>query len=325
MIFIDEDIPVLDKYLSKFDSIQTFKGRTLTNQMLCDYGVSALFVRSTCAVNRELLAGSNVSFVGSATAGIDHVDHAYLASRHIQLAYAPGSNSQSVTDYVFDSISLLTRKQLLNGELARTTMCVIGVGNIGSRVVETAMRLGINVAVSDPPKGHTSPLNTLLPASDIVTLHVPYTKSGLYPTHMLIGQRELDLLKPGSVLINTSRGKVIDESAVMDRCLDGMLVSVLDVFEDEPHVNTRTVCEADLATPHIAGYTHSAKICGASMVLNSYLEFVGEQTRQYKREIHQDRTNTIDYISTMFKNVWKIAPTPETFDRLRGEALTLSL
>lgn len=325
MIFIDEDISVLDKYLGKFDSIQMFNGRTLTNQMLCDYGVSALFVRSTCSVSRELLAGTNVSFVGSATAGIDHVDHAYLASRNIQLAYAPGSNSQAVTDYVFDSIALLTNKLLLTDELANTTMCVVGVGNIGSRVVETAMRLGINVAVSDPPKGHTSRLNTLLPASDIVTLHVPYTTSGLYPTHMLIGQRELDLLRPGSVLINTSRGKVINESAVIDRCLDGTLVSVLDVFEDEPYVNIRTVCEANLATPHIAGYTHSAKICGASMVLNAYLESIGEQTQQYQHEMHQERTKTIDYISTKFKKVWKSAPTPETFDRLRGEALTLSI
>jgi erythronate-4-phosphate dehydrogenase len=325
MIFIDEDIPILFEYLGKFDSIQTFSGRSLNNQMLRDCGVSALFVRSTCIVNQELLSGTAVSFVGSATAGIDHVDHAYLASHGIQLAYAPGSNSQAVTDYVFDSIALLASKHRISDEYADTTLCVIGIGNIGSRVIETAIRKGFKVLISDPPKGHTEPLSMLLPLSDVVTLHVPYTTSGSCPTHRLMGQAEVNLLKRGTVLINTSRGKVIDESKAIDRCIDGSLVSVLDVFENEPHVNIRTVIQADLATPHIAGYTHSAKICGAFTVLNAYLEFIGEQLLSFQREIHQDRTQTIDYISTMFKKEWESAPKAETFDGLRSRALTMSI
>ncbi|MBI2794674.1 MAG: 4-phosphoerythronate dehydrogenase [Ignavibacteria bacterium] len=325
MIFIDEDIPILFEYLGKFDSVQTFSGRTLNNQMLRDYQVTALFVRSTCPVNQDLLVGTAVSFVGSATAGIDHVDQAYLAIRGIQLAYAPGSNSQAVTDYVFDSLRLLTNSQIIAREFSDTTICVIGIGNIGSRVVESAISMGYNVLISDPPKGHTEPLRLLLPRSDVVTLHVPYTTSGSCPTHKLVGQAEVNLLKPGTVLINTSRGKVIDEALVIDKCLDGSLVSVLDVFESEPHANIRTVSNADLATPHIAGYTHSAKICGSFMVLNAYLESIGESIVPHQHEIHQDRTKTIDYISTMFKKEWASTPKAETFDGLRSKALTMSI
>ena len=236
-----------------------------------------LLVRSVTAVDRGLLEHSAVRFVGSATIGFDHVDRAYLQQHGIGFATAPGCNATSAAEYVVSALLVLAERQ--GFDLAGKSVGIIGCGNVGSRVRERLAVLGMRCVVNDPPLqaqgGHDDfvSLDEVLQA-DIITVHVPYTRDGAYPTHHLVDAAVLRKLQPGALFINTSRGAVTD-----NRALDTLLAErddlsvVLDVWEDEPSISTSLLRQVDLGTPHIAGYSYDGKLRGTDMIYRAACEY----------------------------------------------------
>ena len=240
----------------------------------------ALVTRSKVKVNDALLEGSSVRFYGTATAGVDHVDIGALDRRGITWAEAAGSNANSVAEYILSSLALLglTRDIVWRGK----TIGIIGAGHVGSRLAELAGAIGLRVLLNDPPlrdrTGDTRyrPLLDVLEESDIVSLHVPLTDTGPHATRGMVDQVFLAAMKPGAVFINASRGEVVVESALrlaLER--SDFSASVLDVFDHEPDIDVRLVQRANLATPHIAGYSLDGRLKGTEMIYRAACAFFG--------------------------------------------------
>ena len=220
----------------------------------------ALIVRSKTRVDAELLEGTPVGFVATATAGADHFDRDYLNDAGIAWSAAPGCNANAVAEYVVAALVLLARQRaaLLPGRV----LGIVGVGHVGSRVAAKAPLLGLRVLRNDPPRALRNgaadfqPLDAVMPAADILTLHVPLEAAGPFPTRHLADCRLFGRLKPGAWFLNTSRGEVAD-SDVLLHALGHHLLSgcVLDVWENEPDLPDALARAVDFLTPHVAGYS----------------------------------------------------------------------
>ena len=274
-IVADENIPCVQQAFASLGEVSLLPGRELQAGQVHDADI--LLVRSVTRVDASLLKGSSVRFVGSATIGFDHVDRDYLQQQGIGFATAPGSNATSAAEYVVSSLMVLSEQQGFG--LAGKTVGIIGCGNVGSRVRRKLSALGMQCRVNDPPLqaggGHDDfvALDEVLQA-DIVTVHVPLTKTGRHPTFHLVNEAFLERLQPGAIFINTSRGAVAD-----NRALDALLASrddlsvVLDVWEGEPSISTSLLRQVDLGTPHIAGYSYDGKLRGTDMIYRAACEY----------------------------------------------------
>jgi erythronate-4-phosphate dehydrogenase len=238
----------------------------------------ALVVRSKSKINQELLKGTPVKFVGTATAGTDHIDAAGLESQGIYWCAAPGCNANSVSEYIVAALLTLARRHGCN--LAGKTIGVVGCGNVGSRVVAKCRALGMNVLRNDPPLSAISadpdflPLEALLPTCDIITLHVPLVKHKPWPTERMANYTFFEQLKPGALFINAARGSVCDYDALLDAKAAGAVSHmVVDVWSPEPAFRTDVLKMADLASPHIAGHSYEGKLNGTIDCYNELCNF----------------------------------------------------
>ncbi len=240
----------------------------------------ALIIRSTLRANRALLDGSRVRFVGTATIGTDHMDLAYLDQAGIAWCAAPGCNANSVAEYIITAMLCLGQRHgfALDGK----TIGVVGVGNVGRRVVQKAQALGMRVLQNDPPRRAAEnnkvflPLAQLLAEADVLSLHVPLTKTGPYPTCHLADRRFFEQLKPGIVWLNAARGAVMDSDAFLEARANGKVAyAVVDTWEGEPKFRTDVLARADIATPHIAGHSFEGKVMGTVMMYHSLCRFLG--------------------------------------------------
>ncbi|HCN05937.1 MAG TPA: hypothetical protein DIS79_09975 [Bacteroidetes bacterium] len=280
-ILIDDLIPGLCDVLGIAGDVVPFSGRMLTNRLLRETGAEALLIRSTSRITAELLEGTNVRFIGSATSGMDHVDVMACLRRGIIVVDAVGSNANAVAEYVVDAILQVSATP------STEIVGVVGYGNVGSRVARYARALGMHVVVNDPPfieqDGVLAPglsyaaLDDLLAMSSIVTLHVPLTLGGPWPTFGMIGEQRVGLLRPDSLFINTSRGGIVDERALLQAMQHG-LRTVVDVFANEPTINAQIAYGALITTPHVAGHTYDAKVEGARSVGGELLRWRGLPT-----------------------------------------------
>lgn len=266
-IVADENIPGLEAGFAALGTITRVNGRQLQRQQLM--AADILLVRSVTRVDRELLAGTPVAFVGSATIGTDHLDSDYLDASGIAWANAPGSNASSVVEYVLSAFARV--EGLLERLLEGATVGIVGMGNVGSSLYRRLNALGIRCLAYDPllePGAFPvlTDLDTVLKA-DAVCLHTPLTDSGDYPSFHLFGATQLAQLKQGAVLLNAGRGAVIDNTALSD-CLDQRhdLTVILDVWEHEPAIDPQLMAKVFLASPHIAGYSLDGKLAGTSMI-----------------------------------------------------------
>lgn len=239
-----------------------------------------LVTRSKRRIDRALLEGTPVRFYGAATAGFDHVDHAWLDDAGIAWTCAPGCNAASVADYVLASLLWLSETRGL--DWAGRTLGIVGVGQIGSRLAARAPALGLTVVGNDPPRGAAGDpgpfveIDELLARADVITLHVPLTDHGPCPTRGMVDRAWLARTKPGCVWINASRGEVVVEPDWLDAQRRGRFAAaVLDVFDREPGVSVDMIRAADLATPHIAGYSLEGRIRGTVQVFEAACRFAG--------------------------------------------------
>jgi erythronate-4-phosphate dehydrogenase len=261
-IVADRQILLAEEAFSGFGEVKLVDGRTIDQTVVKNADV--LLVRSVTQVDESLLKNSNISFVGSATSGIDHIDTDYLKQSNINFVHAPGSNARSVAEYVLSS--LFATAEFNNFDLANKTVGIIGCGQVGSRVKRFMESLGVRCLVNDPPLAEQSAsdfyvdLERVLEA-DIITIHVPLTTDGKYPTSKLVDKTFLDRLKPDVVLINTSRGEVVDEPDLLSfKEANPKSTLILDVWCNEPAININLLQQAFIGTPHIAGYSYDGKL-----------------------------------------------------------------
>ncbi len=287
-ILIDEAMPYANALFSQLGEVSTLAGRTISADDLVD--VDALMIRSVTKVNRELLSKANkLKFVGTATAGMDHVDQALLKEKGIYFTAAPGCNKVGVAEYVISVLSVLSEQ---NGEsLFDKSVGIVGAGQVGSYLAHCLQSIGITVYLNDPIKelgGDTRPfisLDELLDCSDVISLHTPITYDGPFPTHHLINEERIQRFRSDQMLINAARGPVVDNTALKHRLQqgDGFRAS-LDVFEFEPVVDMELLPYLDFATPHIAGYGLEGKARGTTMIFNAYCEYLGRTERAHAED-----------------------------------------
>ena len=276
-IVVDENMPLSDAFFNGFGSVVHKAGRLITRDDLLD--ADALFVRSITKVDQRLLDGTRVGFVGTATIGVDHIDRGYLKEQGITYASAPGCNASAVVNYVLTCLLELEASRGI--DIDAMQVGIVGLGNVGKRLKAALELWGLTVVAYDPllesrgVDGLVSIEEVL--QSDVLSLHVPMVKGGAYPTHYLMDYQRLKNLKQNAVLINTSRGSVIDNRALRNVLVDRSDLSVvLDVWENEPMLDRELASVVDIATPHIAGYSYDGKVKGTEMVYQAFCRHLGK-------------------------------------------------
>ncbi len=271
-------MPYARELFNRLGEVKAVAGRPVPVEALND--ADALMVRSVTKVNEALLSGKAIKFVGTATAGTDHVDQAWLQRAGIGFSAAPGCNAIAVVEYVFSALLMLAERD--GFALRDRTVGIVGVGNVGGRLYKRLEALGIKTLLCDPPRadrgdeGDFRPLDELVQAADILTFHTPLYKEGQYKTLHLADEALIRRLKPGTILINACRGAVVDNAALLKRLQENQPLSVvLDVWEPEPDLNIELLKRVDIGTPHIAGYTLEGKARGTTQVFEAYSAFIG--------------------------------------------------
>lgn len=280
-ILADENIPWAREAFGAYGDVRTMPGRSIGHGDLD--GVDALIVRSITDVGPDLLSGTPVRFVGTATIGVDHVDTEYLEHASIRFASAAGSNATSVAEYVVAALLELWSRGAIALDGCR--LGIVGLGDVGTRVARFAEALGIAGVLYDPPRalaeqGFQSATLAELDACDVVTLHVPLTRDVEHPTEHMIDAAFIGRLRAGSVLVNSARGGVVASDALLDALRSGHIeAAALDVWEGEPDVPADLVRACAIATPHIAGYAADAKLRGTAMMAEALVDFSGSGPR----------------------------------------------
>ena len=272
-VIIDKDIPFLNEVFPLDIEVLHLAPEEITSQTVRD--ADALFVRTRTRIDKELLEGSRVRFVATATIGFDHIDQEYCQQNGIHWVSCPGCNAQAVCDYVEEAIATSPPRLIASSPL---TIGIVGYGHVGKLVAQMAQRRGYKVLLSDPPLGIGAPLTDIAPQCDVLTFHTPLTFDGEYPTYHLCDENVLRLCQPGTLIINAARGGIIDEHALLS-CLSPLassphrLLASIDCWEGEPNLNHELLKHVDLASFHIAGYSIQGKMNASEMCLRAFCEF----------------------------------------------------
>lgn len=330
-IIVDNKIPFIKEAIEKIaDEVVYAPGKDFTPALVKD--ADALIIRTRTHCNRELLEGSSVKFIATATIGFDHIDTAYCSETGIQWTNAPGCNSASVAQYIQSTLILLQKVQGIR--LKELTIGIVGVGNVGSKVAAVAQKLGMRVLLNDLPReekegdnGFTS-LETIAKESDIITFHVPLYMEGKYKTYHLADEHFFGSLKKTPIIINTSRGEVIETEALSKALKNGSIAdAVIDVWEHEPGIDLGLLNKAFIATPHIAGYSADGKANATRMSLDALCKHFGIKaeyaiappapaTSLIKASTYEE---AILQIYNPERDSQALKAHPELFEQLRGD------
>ena len=276
-IVADKNIPLVEHLFSKIGDVHLADANRITAELVRDADV--LLVRTVTPVCAELLDGSKVTIVGSATSGTDHVDQEYLHDREIELFHSAGANARAVAEYVLSALCMFSIQD--GFDLRDKRVGIVGYGNTGSQLGRFLSVMDSEFLVNDPPlanmngDGSFSDLSEVLQC-DIISLHVPLIDTGPWPTRHLVDENFLEKVKPDVILINTSRGQVVDEEALlkfMDARREARIV--LDVWKDEPNIRSDLLTGVAIGTPHIAGYSLEGKIRATELLFGNICKFIG--------------------------------------------------
>ena len=278
-VIVDDKIPFIREAIEQIaDTVVYVPGKDFTPELIKD--ADALVIRTRTRCNRQLLEGSQVRFIATATIGFDHIDADYCREAGIAWANAPGCNAASVGQYMQSSLLLL--QQLRSMDLTHLTLGIVGAGNVGNCVAGVARGLGMRVLLCDPPRAEAEgpegfcALGELTRQCDVITFHTPLTREGAHATLHLADEAFFGSLLRKPVIINTSRGEVVSNSALL-RALECGQVSdaVIDVWEHEPDIDLRLLERVAIGTPHIAGYSADGKANATRMALQAFCRFFG--------------------------------------------------
>jgi erythronate-4-phosphate dehydrogenase len=339
-IIIDNKIPYIKGALEPFAEVVYLSGNNTTAEVVKD--ADAIVTRTRTICNRELLEGSKVEFIATATIGFDHIDTDYCKEAGIKWTNAPGCNAESVNQYIASALfswSMRKRK-----DLEGLTIGIVGLGNVGSRVAKTCTILGMKVLLNDPPRERTEgsdqfvSLKTIQQEADIITFHVPLNMEGKDATYHIVNEKFLQSLDKKPLVINSCRGEVVDSDA-MYNAIEANDVSgfIADCWENEPDINLDLLNQSDYGTPHIAGYSKDGKANGTKMSVqaisrffnlgiddwepsnvelpeNSVIQIDGEQRREYSI-LAEAILSTYDIES----DDDSLKDSPHMFEQLRGD------
>ena len=305
-ILIDKDIPFIEGVLDPYFEIVRKNGSEICREDVRD--AVALIVRTRTKCGRELLEGSAVRLVATATIGTDHIDTGWCSANGIQVESAPGCNSGGVCQYVFSALSALDLSPAdENGR--QMVLGVVGVGHVGSKVADKGRSLGYRVLENDPPRGLPLSLEELLEKSDIVTVHIP-----LEGNRDFVGADFFGKMKRGASFINASRGDVLVDNALLD-ARKSLGKVVLDVWRNEPHIDLRMLEAADIATPHIAGYSIQGKANGTTAVVRAVGRAFGiGELCNFSVNLHLPQPSAYD----IMEDDRALRSSPDSFEQLRG-------
>lgn len=275
-IIIDNHIPHIQGLIEPYAEVLYLEPGDITREVVRE--ADALIVRTRTRCNADLLDGSRVRFIGSATIGTDHIDLDYCAQHGITVRNAPGCNAPAVAQWVFCAINAWMRHRGI-ATPSGLTLGIVGVGHIGSIVARWASRLGFDVMLNDPPRQSMddnanipfSTLEELQRRCDIITFHTPITRDGQWPTWHLCDQAFLDGMSRCRLILDAARGPIADNAALLHWPSD----VGLDCWENEPCISPALLDKAIVATPHIAGYSREGKQRGTAMMLAALNEFYG--------------------------------------------------
>jgi len=339
-IVADDKIPFLRGALEQYGEVIYLPGREITRDVIAD--ADAMLIRTRTKCNEQLLRGTKVRFIGTATIGFDHIDTLYCEMNNIRWTNAPGCNSSSVQQYI--AAAMLTVASEYGFTLKEKTLGIIGVGNVGSKVAKLAEIMGMKVVLNDPPRamregaGAFVNFDRLLMEADIITVHVPLTMEGEDQTFHLFDSCTFSKMKNSAIFINTSRGEVVDNDAI-SHVLEssGLRGAVIDVWEDEPYIDKELLSKVFLATPHIAGYSADGKANGAAMVVNALMSFFSLPVKSWYPEnvpeppeseifINGTARNDQDIIEEVVLHTYQIREddrkfrlSPSGFEKQRGD------
>ena len=277
-VIIDHKIPYIKEAIERIaDDVVYLPGNAFTKENVKD--ADALIVRTRTKCNRDLLEGSQVKFIATATIGYDHIDTEYCREAGITWTNCPGCNASSVEQYIHSVLLLLKEKKGL--DLKNATIGVVGVGHVGSRVARMARELGMKVLLNDPPRAEQGEsgfvdLTTIARECDVITFHTPLNREGAYRTYHLVDEDFLFSLERAPFVINSSRGEVVDTASLLVALAAGKIkAAVIDTWEYEPRISRELMEVAFLATPHIAGYSADGKANATRMSLEALCRFFG--------------------------------------------------
>ncbi len=330
-LVIDDKIPFIRETISEItDDVVYLKGSEISSADVKD--ADALIVRTRTICNESLLAGSKVSFIATATIGFDHIDTAYMQKAGISWMNCPGCNSSSVAQYLRSSLILLCRKYSI--EPKKTIIGIVGYGHVGKKVAAEAIAMGFNVLVCDPPLadklGKSSlfvDMSVIESEADIITFHVPLVRTGKYPTWHIGDKSFFDRLSRTPIIINTSRGAVVDNDALLSAMKSGKVKdAVIDTWENEPYINIPLLNSVFIGTPHIAGYSADGKTNADNMVIDGLCKHFNIINRwhiippalpsEFKLHGSEDDMKLELYDPCTDSDKLKISP--EKFEELRG-------
>ena len=276
-IVIDDKIPYIKETISKLTNRAVYiPGNMIGNDDIRD--ADALIIRTRTHCDARLLKGSNVKFVATATIGYDHIDTTFMEQAGIKWINCPGCNASSVAQYIDAVLTLIKTEKHI--DIQKQTIGIVGCGHVGRKVVEVARRKGMNILICDPPrsdaegeKGFVS-MEQIAKEADIITFHVPLTKEGRYPTYHLANETLFDSLSKRPIIINSSRGAVVDNDALLYAInYNKVKDAVIDTWENEPNINKELLKRVWIGTPHIAGYSADGKTNADNMVISALCEF----------------------------------------------------
>ena len=328
-VIVDNKIPYIHEALENLaDEVVYLPGKSFTPEIVKD--ADALITRTRTQCNRQLLEGSKVQFIGTATIGFDHIDTTYCQEAGITWNNCPGCNAGGVEQYLHAVLLLLQRDRGIC--LKKATLGIVGVGHVGTRVQHMAERLGMRVLVNDPPrtdqgeKGFTD-LKTLTEECDIITFHTPLIREGIYKTFHLADTEFFASLKKKPVVINTSRGEVFETAAVLNALNEGLISdAVIDVWENEPTINLELLDKVFIGTPHIAGYSANGKINATRMVLEAFCRYFHKEANFHlelppdpNAPYSDDEDTRILQQYNPFRDYNELKAHPEKFEQLRGD------
>jgi erythronate-4-phosphate dehydrogenase len=278
-ILADAHIPYLKGVAEQFGEVEYLPGNLFSRETIREK--DALIVRTVTHFGEEILSGSSVKLICSATIGFDHIDTAWCDTHGVAWRTAPGCNASSVEQYIIASLLYLAEKQLF--DLKEKTIGIVGVGNVGSKVEAACRKMGMKVLLNDPPReaaeGNATAtiftdINTIRRESDIITFHTPLTKTGIYKTHHLADADFFAQLNRKPVIINAARGGITDNRALTNALQTGTVSgAVIDCWENEPEINRVLLQLVDIATPHIAGYSADGKWTATRMSIENLRSF----------------------------------------------------
>lgn len=299
-IILDQKIHLPNALLCSKGELIRLPTETISREKLKN--ADCLLVRSVTKIDQDLLGGTSIRFVGSATAGTDHLDIDYLNRANITWAHAPGANAQTVVNYVDACIAGLRGENLLTGTALRAG--VIGVGQVGRRVVSALENLGFDVLQNDPPRAIKEPSFVSTPLTefknlDLICVHTPLTFDNEFSTHHLIDAAFLSRQKAGCILLNAGRGAVVDSHALKKAT---HIIKVLDVWENEPNIDLELLKLSKIATPHIAGYSQAAKNQAATMLYHALCNFYNFPAENVTPKHNEFFIDDIMAVSNRFKH-----------------------